>query len=43
VKLIRDRKEKNIDKYDRPLRWVILADGTNYADWVKKNNYNVEK
>ncbi len=43
VKLIRDRHEKNLDKYHRPLRHVIMADGTNYAKWIKSKNYDVKK
>lgn len=43
VKLIRDRREQNIDKHARPLRHVILPDGTSYAKWIKAKGYNAGK
>lgn len=43
VKLIRDRRELNLDRFCRPLRHVRLPDGTSYADWVRSKDYDTKK
>ncbi|MBD3330348.1 nuclease [Candidatus Peregrinibacteria bacterium] len=42
VKLISDRSQDDIDKYDRLLRYIVLEDGTNFNKWLIQNGYAVE-
>lgn len=42
VRLVADRSQGDLDKYNRLLRYVFLEDGTNFNKWLVENGYAFE-